>query len=77
MKTSDIPFLKEKTMATEPTKVEKAPDKPALGLSGGRAAESGHPQVQWLLAEFETARLNDDKNRQQELSKQLKELGYE
>ena len=62
----------------EPTKpAAQAPDKPAMGLSGGRAAESGHPAVHQLIAEFETARLNNDTERQQALLKELKELGYE
>ena len=42
-----------------------------------RASESGDPSVHQLMAELQTAQLNDDADAASSLAAQLAELGYE
>ena len=51
---------------------EKAEPAPVLA----RAAESGDPAIQWLLAEQATHGSVDDKDKVAEIEKQLNALGF-
>jgi len=78
MTTSSAPHLREPTVAdaTKPkTGPDKAPEPKKAPLA--RAAESGDPAVQKLLAEQEIHRSNGDDDKVAEVSDQLAKLGYE
>lgn len=55
----------------------KAPAAAPAAAPLARASESGDPAVHQLLAELQTARMNDDTGRASVLVGQLAELGYE
>lgn len=63
-------------LTSEPTKPEpKKPPAPRRVLA--RASESGDPAVHQLMAELQTAQMNDDGERAAALAAQLAELGFE
>jgi hypothetical protein len=78
MTTLSAPYLREPSVA-EPTKpktgTDKAPEPKKAPLA--RAAESGDPAIQKLLAEQEIHRSNGDDEKVKEVSDQLAKLGFE
>ena len=77
MKTSDIPFMKGPDVAdAKEAKTDTKTAKPAPG-SRGRAAESSDPAVHKLLAEIQTAVMNDDKDAAEAVYAELSKLGFE
>jgi len=84
--TTDVPHLKGSPMAdatskTSTTTDSKPADKPAAGAAPranlAPAAESGDPAVHQLLAEIQTAQMNDDKDAEKNAREDLRALGYE
>jgi hypothetical protein len=76
VKTPDVPFMKEPAVADhKDTKPDAKADKPSGPL--GRAAESGDPAVHQVLAELQTAVMNDDQDAQEAAQAELKKLGVE
>lgn len=61
----------------QPAKKAAARTPPTEPPALARASESGDPTVHQLLAELQTARMNDDSERASVLVGQLAELGYE
>lgn len=61
------------TEATKKTETKPATPKAALKS----AAAASDPAVHQLLAHMQTARLNGDRDRLGELTRQLADLGYE
>lgn len=86
MLTTDVPHLKGSLMADATSKTStatdsKPTDKPAAGAapraSLAPAAESSDPAVHQLLAEIQTAQMNDDKDAEKAASDELRKFGYE
>ena len=77
--TTDVPHLKETAMAeTKSDTTTKAEPKAApVGSKLAPAAESSDPAVHQLLAEIQTAKLNDDKDAEKNAREDLRALGYE
>lgn len=59
------------------TKPEAKTEKPATAGPLGRAAESSDPAVHQLLAERQTAVMNDDKDAVKAATAELNKLGFE
>jgi hypothetical protein len=79
VKTTDVPFLQGDAMAD--TKPEKTMTPSTASAGGARknltsAAESSDPTAQSLLAELQTARLNENDEDAKNVLDQLAELGY-
>ena len=80
MLTSDIPNLRGTPMAEikTDTKAEQKTERPApVGSKLAPAAESSDPAVHQLLAEIQTAQMNDDKDAEKDAREELRQLGYE
>jgi hypothetical protein len=80
--TTDVPHLKEAAMAeTAKTDTKSTEAKPAAGAAPRArltpAAESSDPAVHRLLAEIQTAQMNDDKDAEKSAREDLRALGYE
>lgn len=78
MTTSNVPHLRETVVAearkTDPPKTD--PPKTAAAPTLARAAESGDPTVQRLLALIETHESNGDKDKVDETRRELADLGF-
>lgn len=72
MTTQSVPHLKG-TAVADAKKTTEAVEKPA---KLARAAESGDPAVQWLLAEQATHGSVENTEKVAEMEKRLNELGY-
>jgi len=66
---------------TSKTETKTAETKPAAGAAPrgnlAPAAESSDPAVHQLLAEIQTAQMNDDKDAEKDAREDLRALGYE
>lgn len=63
--------------AKSTTDTKPAEPKPSVGGNLAPAAESSDPAVHQLLAEIQTAQMNDDKDAEKNAREDLRALGYE
>lgn len=68
--------MAEPRKSVQPVDKPVEPPTPAPAPKLARAAESGDPAVQWLLAEQATCGANGDQDKVDKLEARLNELGF-